>query len=139
VLPRCVQAGLSCDTPAHYPRQQPWRVLSHRPAEVSKLAIILGVESEWRIEAEDARTRFYLQLLTEHGSTLAMPYARSLGNGLRELRFHLRDEQRRITFWIAPDRRIVLLTTFRKQRQNERREVERAHNVLKQAQQEFDR
>ncbi|MGH3786860.1 MAG: type II toxin-antitoxin system RelE/ParE family toxin [Pseudonocardiaceae bacterium] len=73
-----------------------------------------------------ARTRFYLQLLTEHGSTLGMPYSRSLGNGLRELRFHLRDEQRRITFWIAPDRRIVLLTTFRKQRQNERREVERS-------------
>lgn len=109
--------------------------------------------STWRIEAEDevdtwlmklsthdaARTRFYLQLLTEHGSTLPMPYARSLGNGLRELRFHLRDEQRRITFWITPDRRIVLLTTFRKQRQNERREVERAHNVLKQVQQEFDR
>ncbi|MGH3511252.1 MAG: type II toxin-antitoxin system RelE/ParE family toxin [Pseudonocardiaceae bacterium] len=109
--------------------------------------------SAWRIEAEDevdtwlmklstrdaARTRFYLQLLTEQGSTLAMPYARSLGNGLRELRFHLRDEQRRITFWVAPDRRIVLLTTFRKQRQNERREVERAHNVLKQVQQEFDR
>ena len=86
-----------------------------------------------------ARTRFYLQLLTEHGSTLAMPYVRSLGGGLRELRFHLRDEQRRITFWIAPDRRIVLLTTFRKQRQNERREVERAHNSLKQVQQEFDR
>ncbi|MGH3754389.1 MAG: type II toxin-antitoxin system RelE/ParE family toxin [Pseudonocardiaceae bacterium] len=78
-----------------------------------------------------ARTRFYLQLLTEHGSTLAMPYAGSLGDGLRELRFQLRDEQRRITFWIAPDRRILLLTTFRKQRQNERREVEHARNVLK--------
>lgn len=68
-----------------------------------------------------------------------MPYERSLGNGLRELRSHLRDEQRRITFWIASDRRIVLLTTFRKQRQNERREVERDPDVLKQVQQEFDR
>lgn len=68
-----------------------------------------------------------------------MPYARSLGNGLRELLFHLRDEQRHITFWIASDRRIMLLTTFRKQRQNERHEVERAHDVLKQAQQEFHR
>ncbi len=86
-----------------------------------------------------ARARFYLQLLTEHGNTLAMPHVRSLGNGLRELRFHLRDEQRRITFWRAPDRRIVLLTTFRKQRQNEHREVERAHKVLKRVQQEFDR
>jgi phage-related protein len=107
----------------------------------------------WRIEAEDevdewlvkllardaARARFYLQLLGEHGSTLSMPYVRSLGGGLRELRFHLRDEQRRITFWVAPDRRIVLLTTFRRQRQNERREVERAHNVLKRLQQEFNK
>ncbi|MGH3694516.1 MAG: type II toxin-antitoxin system RelE/ParE family toxin [Pseudonocardiaceae bacterium] len=109
--------------------------------------------SAWKIEAEDevdtwlmklstrdaARARFYLQLLTEHGNTLAMPHVRSLGYGLRELRFHLRDEQRRITFWIAPDRRIVLLTTFRKQRQNEHREVEQAHKALKRVQQEFDR
>jgi hypothetical protein len=42
-------------------------------------------------------------------------------------------------FWIAPDRRIVLLTTFHKQRQNEHREVEQAHKVLKPVQQEFDR
>lgn len=72
-----------------------------------------------RIEAEDevdewllklpargaARVRSYLDLLREQGSALAMPYARSLGAGLRELRFGLRDEQRRITYWIAPDRR----------------------------------
>lgn len=55
-----------------------------------------------------ARVRFYLDLLRELGSTLSMPYSRSLGEGLRELRFHLRDEQRRITFWIGPERRIVL-------------------------------
>lgn len=100
---------------------------------------------QWRIEAEPevgdwlsgltsreaARVRFYLDLLAERGAALAMPHARSLGSGLRELRFHLRDEQRRITFWIAPDRRVVLLTTFRKQRQNERREVDRARATLK--------
>jgi len=51
------------------------------------------VGSAWRIEAEDevdtwlmklstrdaARTRFYLQLLTEHGNALTMPHVRSLG------------------------------------------------------------
>ncbi|MGH9579345.1 MAG: type II toxin-antitoxin system RelE/ParE family toxin, partial [Terriglobales bacterium] len=68
-----------------------------------------------------ARARFYLELLAEQGSALSMPHVRSLGGGLRELRFHLRDEQRRITFRIATDRQIVLLTTFRKQRQNESR------------------
>lgn len=98
----------------------------------------------WRVEAEPevdewlgalppreaGRVRFHLDLLAERGAALAMPHARSLGSGLRELRFHLRDEHRRITFWISPDRRIVLLTTFRKQRQNERREVDRARAAL---------
>ncbi len=74
--------------------------------------------------------RYYLDLLGERGAALSLPHARSLGSGLRELRFQLRDEQRRITFWIAPDRRIVLLTTFRKRRQNERREVDRARARL---------
>ncbi|MGH8900900.1 MAG: type II toxin-antitoxin system RelE/ParE family toxin [Egibacteraceae bacterium] len=95
---------------------------------------------EWllKLPARDAsRARFYLELLAEQGSALPMPYVRSLGSGLRELWFHLRDEQRRITFWIAPHRRIVLLTTFRKQRQNERREVERAQTVRQRVQQEF--
>lgn len=84
-----------------------------------------------------ARVRFYLDLLRELGSTLSMPYSRSLGEGLRELRFHLRDEQRRITFWIGPERRIILLTTFRKQRQNEHREVERAKVALRCLQREL--
>jgi len=111
------------------------------------------VGERWRIEAEDevdewllklsardaARARLYLELLAEQGSALSMPYVRSLGGGLRELRFHLRDEQRRIIFWIAPDRRIVLLTTFRKQRQSERREVERAQTVRQRVQQEFNK
>jgi phage-related protein len=80
---------------------------------VSKLAIMLGWVQHGGIEAEDevdntwlmklstrdaAQARFSLQLLTEHGNTLAMPHVHSLGNGLRELQFHLRDEQRRITF-----------------------------------------
>lgn len=61
-------------------------------------------------------------------SALSMPYSRSLGDVLRELRFHLLDEQRRITFWIEQEQRIVLLTTFQKQRPNERREVDRARS-----------
>lgn len=107
----------------------------------------------WRIEAEDEVDTWLMKLSARdaavHASTCncspntAAPWPcrtrAASGTAYVELRFHLRDEQRRITFWIAPDRRIVLLTTFRKQRQNERREVERAHNVLTQVQQEFDR
>ena len=36
----------------------------------------------------------------------------------------------RITYWIAPDRRIILLTVFRKTRMREVREVERARRAL---------
>lgn len=35
-------------------------------------------------------------------------------------------EDHRISYWIAPGRRIILLTHFRKTRMNERREVKRA-------------
>jgi hypothetical protein len=61
-------------------------------------------------------------LLTQ-GPDLGMPYSRGLRAGLFELRNRLRDEQRPITYWFAPDQRIVLLTTFRKQRQNEQNEI----------------
>jgi hypothetical protein len=38
----------------------------------------------------------------------------------------------RITYWFAPRQLIVLLTVFRKQRNNEQHEIERAHQALKQ-------
>jgi hypothetical protein len=37
----------------------------------------------------------------------------------------------RITYWLAPDRRIVLLTVFHKTRQREAAEVERAQQAQK--------
>ena len=37
----------------------------------------------------------------------------------------------RITYWLAQERRIVLLTVFRKTRQRERNEVERAGQAQK--------
>lgn len=36
----------------------------------------------------------------------------------------------RITYWIASERRIVLLTTFRKTRMREEREIERARRAF---------
>lgn len=47
----------------------------------------------------------------------------SLGEGLFELRFTLGPTARRITYRFTNDGRIVLLTTFRKQRNNERTEM----------------
>jgi hypothetical protein len=37
----------------------------------------------------------------------------------------------RITYTVEPKRRIITLTTFRKQRNNERKEIQRARNVLR--------
>jgi phage-related protein len=59
-----------------------------------------------------------------------MPASRSLGDGLFELRFDVARSSWRLTYWFAPERRIVLLTVFRKQRQNERLEVQRARWAL---------
>ena len=60
---------------------------------------------------------------------LRMPHSRSLGDGLYELRFSGQNVNRRITRACEPDRQAVTLTTFRKQRQNERGEVLRARRA----------
>ncbi|WP_446224055.1 type II toxin-antitoxin system RelE/ParE family toxin [Nocardia sp. IBHARD005] len=53
-------------------------------------------------------------MLAERATTLIEPWSRNLGDGVRELRFHLHPREFRITYWLAPGRRIVLLTVFRK-------------------------
>ena len=66
----------------------------------------------------------------DRGNVLRMPASRALGDGLFELRFDLVRTAWRITYYFAADRRIVLLTVFRKQRQNERHEVQRARQAM---------
>jgi hypothetical protein len=70
-------------------------------------------------------------LLAGHADTLGEPYTRHLGGKVRELRFHLLAQQPRITFWLAPGRRIILLTVFRKTRSAEMAEVARALQAQK--------
>ncbi len=67
--------------------------------------------------------------LASLGPAGRMPLSRSLGEGLFELRFTLGPTARRITYRFTNDARIVLLTTFRKQRQNERAELARARKA----------
>ena len=55
-----------------------------------------------------------------------MPASRALGDGLFELRFDVLRVAGQITYFFATGRRIVLLTVFHKQRQNELAEVQRA-------------
>ncbi len=73
-----------------------------------------------------AAVLLHVERLAERGSLLRMPASRALRGGLFELRFDLLRVAWRITYFFATDRRIVLLTVFHKQRQNERAEVQRA-------------
>jgi hypothetical protein len=73
--------------------------------------------------------------LAEQGPGLRMPHARPLGGGLCELRFTCEGTARRVTYYIDVQRRIITLTTFRRQRQNERQEVARARQAMRAGQQ----
>jgi hypothetical protein len=67
--------------------------------------------------------------LADLGHQARMPLSRSLRDGLFELRFTLGPTARRITYRFTTDGRIILLTTFRKQRNNERHEIDRARTA----------
>ncbi|MDQ8704550.1 type II toxin-antitoxin system RelE/ParE family toxin [Streptomyces sp. LHD-70] len=73
----------------------------------------------------------YVGLLAEHATTLGEPFARHLGDGVRELRPTLDGAAIRITCWLTPHRTAVLLTVFRKTRMREDAEVERAKRAQK--------
>lgn len=81
-----------------------------------------------------ALARRAFELLRDRGPMLRMPQSRNLGDGLFELRFTCEHVARRVTYTIDPTRNVITLTTFRKQRDNERREVKRARAVLKRVQ-----
>jgi hypothetical protein len=80
--------------------------------------------------AQFATAAFYVDLLAEQGPLLGEPYTRQLDGKLRELRFHLEGRAVRVTYWIAPGRRVVLLTVFAKTRMREAAEVSRARRAL---------
>ncbi len=70
-------------------------------------------------------------LLAERAEDLGEPYTRHLGGKVRELRFHLLRQQTRVTYWLAPSRRVILLTVFHKTRNSETAEVARAQHAQK--------
>lgn len=109
------------------------------------MCIVTVVGDLWRIEIEP-EVRQWLELLSDQHydkaeraadmlaaqpTTLGEPYSRHLGGKLRELRFIMDGSAVRVTYWLAPGRRIVLLTVFRKTRQREDVEVERARQAQK--------
>jgi Phage derived protein Gp49-like (DUF891) len=78
----------------------------------------------------------HLDLLECRGVHLDDPYTRQLVGKLRELRFYCSGERIRITYWIAPGRRIIALTVFTKTRMRESAEVGRAERALARCQRE---
>src|SRR5271169_807560 len=92
-------------------------------------AVEIEPEVRWleRLSDRDfGRADFLVGLLAEQAENLGEPYTRHLGGKVRELRFHLLAQQTRVTYWLAPGRRIILLTVFRKTRSAEVAEVARA-------------
>lgn len=81
-------------------------------------------------EHDFAHVAKQIERLEELASAIREPWSKSLGDGLYELRFDLHTVSWRISYFFAPNRRAVLLTVFRKQRQNERREVTRARQAM---------
>lgn len=98
------------------------------------IASVLDVELhdevvDWMDSLSDVewdRAVVVIDRLVVLGSSARMPLSRSLGDGLFELRFSLGPTARRITYRFTQNGRMVLLTTFRKQRNNERNEINRA-------------
>ena len=98
----------------------------------------------WRVELSDEIAAWYATLdvrglaqadraldrLRDQGPALRMPHSKPLDDGLLELRFTCRDHVRRITYYFGSERAAITLTTFAKQKQNERQEVRRARNLM---------
>lgn len=76
-----------------------------------------------------AATDRAIERLEAQGNQLRMPHSKALGEGLCELRFTCESLARRITYVFEPNRHAITLTTFRKQRQNERAQILRARRA----------
>ncbi len=77
---------------------------------------------------------FHLDLPEDRGALLGGPYTRQLAGKLRELRFYCGGQRMRISYWIAPGRRIVMLTVFTKTRMRETGEIVRAMAAMSRCQ-----
>lgn len=73
----------------------------------------------------------HIETLEAFGNALGMPRSKNLKGRLYELRFKCENVERRITYTFEPQKKIIMLTTFRKQKNNERKEIQRARDELR--------
>lgn len=107
---------------------------------ISSWAVELEPEvREWLEGLDDqrwAQAMFHLDLLEERGALLGEPYTRQLVGKLRELRFYCGEQRARVSYWIAPGRRIIMLTVFTKTRMRETAQIDRAAAAMARCQRE---
>ena len=65
-------------------------------------------------------------MLAESGTGLGGPWSDHLTGAVWELRLRLHQLAVRLTYWCRPDGTIVFLTVFRKTRQHEQKQIDRA-------------
>ncbi|MCA2223153.1 type II toxin-antitoxin system RelE/ParE family toxin [Nonomuraea aurantiaca] len=85
--------------------------------------------SEWLNSLSDSdfkRVDEVAGLLAEKGAELGGPWSDHLEGPVWELRVRLRDVAARVTYWCTADRTIVLLTVFRRTKQHDQRQIDRA-------------
>ena len=70
-------------------------------------------------------------MLAEKGTELGGPWSDHLEGPVWELRIRLRDVAARITYWCTSEGPIVLLTVFRKTKQHDQRQIDRAVRAQK--------
>jgi hypothetical protein len=70
-------------------------------------------------------------MLAEKGTELGGPWSDHLEGAVWELRIRLRNVAARVTYWCTRDGKIVFLTVFRKTRQHDQRQIDRAVRAQK--------
>jgi hypothetical protein len=88
---------------------------------------------KWLLVLDDQRygqALMHFDLLEDQGVALGMPYTRPLDGKLYELRFYCGGARQRVSYWIAPARRIIMLTVFHKTKSRETSEVARAKRAM---------
>jgi len=105
----------------------PWTVLFYADPRGREPVREWLEELARRAPKEYGTVRHHLDLLEEFGVLLGAPFTRQLDGRIRELR----PGPWRITYFVDPKRRFVLLTSFRKTgRTTDRREIARARRAL---------
>jgi len=123
---------------------------THRSRLLSAIRDTIDGISLWEVELEPevrewleglddqrwAQAMFHLDPLEERGALLGEPYTRQLVGKLRELRFYCGEQRVRVSYWIAPGRRIIMLTVFTKTEMRETAQIERAAAAMARCQRE---